>query len=241
MAGPTIKKMYILAVFSVVSFVLWESTVRAEGLPLGGKDFIPRHALEEALEQNLKSESAALRKLKYAYEVAARPHSAYLLYQKNLGLIQHRAELDRLRMERREIVRRLDALPEGRTPSMFLFVGREGFNSAEAFHSYSGAPMLSFDAGSHFEYEPMQAFYIGWAPLFRVFTAVFLALIFSLPFIVLYKVRAEGKRPQGTIRIFPAFRVKKRNGTLELLKATFGEGIHLSPKPMYWDMNLPAK
>ncbi len=208
------KKVIYVAVFFAVSGNLLQAIPKAfaDVGPIASQG--ERVRLYTELNENLQAESVLQAEIRAGYRLASRPHSAYLLYQKSLGLEGAVADLRQLRIEREAFIQSLNSIPgpvgsgpeaEARFPDLVST-------------AYSGAPMLSFDDGSRFDSEEAAKTVSARAGFYRLLTGAFLVLAFFLPLLALYQKKTEVPTGKKLVRVFPIFAVLGKNGARALFK-----------------------
>jgi len=186
--------------------------------------------LQDRLHENLNQEALILARMDTAFSVASRPHAAYLLHQKSLGLQNNRDRLKALRTERVVLVQEMAGLADSGVVSEALLHGARQSFSEENLRKDSGSPALSFQqarlvSAANASTEKMRS-----VVLYRMLMAGFLLMVFSLPVIAIFRRGEPIPVRRGLVRVFPMFTVNGAHGRREVLKIqvdTHGKLLHI--------------
>ena len=211
-----LSKSIVILLCAAAAVVVWRSAAGAE------EEGTTLRILHDRLQQNIQAEEQLKEEIRHALHLASRPHSAYLLYQKSLGLQEKRGALRRLREERHAIMREIMERGDNQRNRPFLLPVRG--ESPEAGRIYSGTPLLAYYERSTMGGTPIPRITPAWKWAFRVATAALLVAAFSLPPLAAYRYRRH-QRPTGErVRIFPIFTVQQPDGRRTLLQMPFPGG-----------------
>lgn len=173
--------------------------------------------LQARLGENLKQEALIQERMRTAFGVVTRPHSAYLLHQKSLGLQDNRVRLQRLRGEREKIIQEIRGLRDKGVVSQALLRRARGPFLIENAQRYSGSPTLSFQEARWVYAEASSEKPIKTG-LFRMMMAGFLLFVFSLPLVLIFRKGAPVRARKRLVRVFPLFTVYGADGWCGMLK-----------------------
>jgi len=211
--------------------LLFGSTTLAITLPQSTGTLSEIIGLYDLLNRKLRDEAALELQVINTYRLISQPHSEYLLYQNGLGLQSRRLELERVRFEKAEILRRLSEIGGDKAFETSAYAGGERNRvGLPVYSSYSGAPMLSFSEG-RFTYAPRLLKSEGETQgRYRFLMGIFLLTALSLPGLAFYKGRRDSRILRNTVALYPIFRVYGNEGDRNVLRPFFRRLVFDPPR-----------